>query len=208
MTKQYGNWCKHLPSKYRDGEGNKYCILHLPKWDLNEFNELIYDEIDLAWEESRPCDLSGTVFQGAISFSRYDKDHPLPELNLNDAIFIGGADFSKTRFGGKTGFRKTNFQGATTFEDAVFDDEVHFEEAHFRGETSFDRTEFKGKARFFDSTFEQKVTFEKAVFWKEMYLSWGSFKAGAELGSVTYHTNPVLKRPPFGSNTVMNTEKK
>ncbi len=175
------DWCKArcCPIAYQDEDGKEYCVFHAPEGkkglSQDEFNGIVYEEIDRAMDEGVPCDLSGTVFDGDISFERYNEDKPLPPINFEEA-----------RFGGNVDFRGVVFSG-----------DAHFDGVLFCGEALFSGAEFQGKAYFFDTAFRERVDFSTVTFAKELYFSWGSFQKGAVFTGAVFESKTIFKRPAF-----------
>lgn len=80
-------WCKDEPVvNYKDDEGRGFCVFHAPQGKkripLEEFNTLVFTAIDSARETKEVCNLSGTVFEGDISFNQYGEENPLPRISF------------------------------------------------------------------------------------------------------------------------------
>jgi hypothetical protein len=190
-AQEFGNWCEEAPLvDWRDKEGKEYCLFHAPAEHKNitteEFNQLVFVQIDKAINEERECKLSGTIFIDDINFSRYNEDRPLPDINLNNAFFPKMVSFQSTHFSDYAWFRDVKFQGWTDFrlaefkgprvslESAKFYKLVQFNGAKFYKnenngsnefpETYFNGTEFHGDAEFRETVFYTYVTFKAARF--------------------------------------------
>ena len=170
-------WCERHPDVYKDKEKNKYCVFHAPTEhkDIldNLFLDLLFAEIDHAIKEDKPCSLMQAIIPADVDFSVYNESNPLPVLNLREATFEGAVNFSNVTFGGKVDFTRTEFLK----------------------EVSFLKADFKDEALFFDSVFNMKVDFKEVQFEKIVCISWGSFKAGADMGGTQYGGKLLLKRP-------------
>lgn len=152
-------WCKDefengKKAVYIDETGMEYCIFHAPKGkkgvSLEEFNNRVFTRISdaikaellpksqqaeavkqRAVEYGTICNLYGIVFEGDISFSRYNKNNPLPEISFWRAQFNGNSDFSSV-----------TFSGEADFSSAKFSEGVDFNSAKFSGKANFLGTEF------------------------------------------------------------------
>ena len=170
-------WCERHPDVYKDESGNNYCVFHAPSVhkDLPAklFNDLFFEEINRAIENKEPSNLSLAIIPSDIDFGGYNEEKPLPEMDLKEAVFEGAVDFSNVTFGGKIDLTRTEFMKEVSFLNADFRDE----------------------ALFFDSVFDMKVNFKAVKFEKIVCISWGSFKAGADMGGTKYGGKLLLKRP-------------
>ncbi|MEK6690077.1 MAG: pentapeptide repeat-containing protein [Nitrospirota bacterium] len=188
-------WCRDLSVVgYKDVEDNEYCIFHAPKGEkgitLQDFNKLIFERIDEANKESKSCNLSGTVFEGDITFD-LGKDNLLLGLNFSSSTFSGRAwfigtlsddtDFSRAMFDSEAFFLVT-FLGNASFFSAIFRKYANFSEAKFNKNTVFAYATFNEKASFLKSifnkeadflgaTFNQLADFSKAKFFKKANFS-------------------------------------
>ncbi len=170
-------WCERHPDVYKDKDGNHYCVFHAPSGhkDIpdNLFIDLLFEEIDHAIGKDEPCSLMHAIIPSDVDFGKYDEANPLPALDLKEALFEGAVDFSNVTFGGKLDLTRTEFMK----------------------EVSFLSADFKDEALFFDSIFNMKVDLKDVTFEKIVCISWGSFKAGADMGGTSYGGKLLLKRP-------------
>ena len=143
-------WCEGEPFVYKDGEGKEYCVFHAPKEKKGEgvtpekFNEKVFKKInDVIRENKLPgskgnkiCNLSGTVFEGDIDFSRYNKDNPFPGINFSHATFSGKAKFLNATFSGEANFSDATFKGkgVADFRRVTFNEKADFENVRFEPE--------------------------------------------------------------------------
>ena len=85
-------WCKELDTVYTDEEGKEYCVFHAPKGhkgvSLEEFNNLVFQRIEEAKNSGQECNLSGTIFEGEIIFTHFDKENPLPDIDFSFITFF------------------------------------------------------------------------------------------------------------------------
>ena len=156
--------------------GAPWCDYHLPlrkdfkevgqKWQWNDeqikqFNKAVIALIRKACDEKVKCDLTGTVFPGAIDFSEIKV---FPPVSFSNTQFGGDATFEKAQFGGDATFEKAQFSGHATFEKAQFSGHARFEKAQFRGDARFEKAQFRGDAWFEKAQFSGDAWFEKAQF--------------------------------------------
>ena len=176
-SEETGAWCESYEAiPLADGK-ERYCVFHAPQGEkgvsLEEFNDLVYAEIDKARAEGSPVVFEGTEFEGEISFSRYSKEDPLPSINFCLAVFHGPATFDGTHFSGEASFEKTVFEKEASFREAVFECKIDI----------------------CNATFLEEADFTSASFRQQVYISWGSFKKGAKLDKVHYGGRAVFMRP-------------
>ena len=201
-AEEYGGWCNGLDSY--DVEGKQYCVFHAPKLGVGvttaeEFNELVYARIIRAKHISEPCNLSGTVFKGDISFSRFDKDNPLPEVNFSYAEFSGVAYFSGAQFGGRANFRGARFSGEVyLFDNTQFSGGVDFSGALFSGKASFFiKTQFGGKANFSGAQFSGEADFSVARFSGEAHFLDAQFGGRANFRGARFSGEADFSKAKF-----------
>lgn len=160
------SWCKDLPVvDHGEEEENEYCIFHAPQGkkgvSVEKFNKLVFERIENAKTKGEQCDLSGTIFEGKISFGQFNKEKPLPEIDFTEAIFSREVDFTKVTFSGKTNFSRATFGGTGLgFPSAAAD----FSDAIFKSETFFTWCTFSESAYFTRATFSRKVNFIETIF--------------------------------------------
>ncbi len=196
-------WCKDLAPNLKDKDGNNLCIFHAPKGEkggisTEEFNALVFERMILACENDRLCDLSGTIFEGSISFTKLFKENPDFSCNFQDAVFPGDTDFRDADFTEEVNFSKAHFCGTVNFSGAHFRKPAAFNGAVFDEESFFSETTFSSKAHFFDTTFLKMSHFTKATFYQQLHLSIGCFKKGADFNNAKYYERMVFKRPVGG----------
>ncbi len=196
-------WCQDLTPSLKDKEGNNLCIFHAPKGEkggvsIEAFNSLLFERMVLAHENGHLCDLSGTIFEGNISFTKFFKEHPDCSFNLQDAVFSGDTDFSDIDFTEEVDFSKAHFCGTVNFVRTHFRKSAPFNGATFDEESFFSEASFSSKAHFFDTIFLKMSHFSKATFYQELHMSIGCFKKGADFNNAIYHKRMVFKRPVGG----------
>lgn len=174
MAKTY-EWCKDLPVvDYKNEEGHEYCVFHAPQGkkevSVEKFNELIFEEINKAKRFGILCDLEGTIFEGDISFTQFDKNNPLPEISFFKTTFNGEVDFEGVTFNGVADLARAEFSGWADFSDATFNEITDFSDAIFVEYGSFYHATFNKGISFFGETFIKGGSFiglnlkEKAKF--------------------------------------------
>jgi uncharacterized protein YjbI with pentapeptide repeats len=196
-------WCKDLPSSHNDSKGNRYCIFHAPQGEKGKvssakFNDLVFERINNACKNGGLCDLSGTVFEGSVSFKRFFQDHPGCNGIFKDALFPGDVDLSGVAFTEEADFSTAHFCGKVNFEASLFKKNASFNGAIFDEESFFTDAVFSLKAYFFDTTFHKISRFTNAHFGEELYLSIGCFKKGADFNNARYGKRIIFKRPVSG----------
>jgi len=157
------DWCKDRKVVYKDGDKH-FCVFHAPEGrkgvGLDEFNKLIFSEIEKAEGENKVCDLSGTIFEGDISFSGREIKTSILFIK---AQFSRKADFSYARFRKKSYFSMAKFRKAD------------FRNAQFSGESVFFGTEFGGEANFLRAQFSENVDFSAAKFTEDAHFTGTQF---------------------------------
>jgi len=201
-------WCKDLDT-ITSYDGKEYCVFHSPKGregiskDAEKFNELVFERIEAAKKLRQKCDLSGTIFEGPIAFSQYNKESPLPSINFHDVTFVSDVDFRYVSFIGETDFDRVHFKAGVTFWYADFRGRVSFSEAkfykyaswggtRFAQEATFQLTKFNEGAGFSDITSKKSVNFRHSRFHGEMVLG-GKFEGTVDLRQVVFSGNVEIR---------------
>lgn len=157
MSKKYGGWCENEKVL-----SNGYCHFHAPKGEkslsVEEFNNLIFGRLRTALETNKALNLSGTIFEDYIDFSRINKEMKLPGVDFSRAVFEK-ADFTWVTFVGDAEFFKATFKGNSYFEMTVFEKKASFWMTIFMGNADFRGSGFVGKASFLDAHFKGEVRF-------------------------------------------------
>lgn len=205
MSKKY-NWCRDLQIAYSDNDGNDYCVFHAPKGtkgniSLQSFNNLVFAYINESLRSGVACDLSGTIFEGDISFTQYSDGFHLPQIKFSSAIFNGKVNFLKVIFEGNAIFNRVHFCGFTYFTAAKFTGDTWFTSATFDNDLEFSKAEFIGKAYFNDSKFNGSTTFHSTIFNDVLILSRSEYKK-ADFSSVRF------MREVISHSTIFNDEAK
>lgn len=173
-AKKYDNWCKEFPTvEYKDEEGNEYCVFHAPQGKkgvtVEKFNEMVFEKI-IKTKNNEYCDLSGTIFEGDIWFSRFNRDNPLPKMIFSGATFSGSAYFFMVTFSGKADFFAVKFRREAYFSEATFCGHASFVGAKFNEIIDFMGAIFNEEANFFTAKFNGEVMFDNVTFKKEVFL--------------------------------------
>src|SRR4030088_3338003 len=93
---------------FREHEGKRYCVLHLPDADKKEaFDSAVKKKL-----ESQDFNYQEVWFPNKSRFGGIQIDKP---VDFRNAVFNDGASFSGTTFRSET-----KFEGATFVEDARF----------------------------------------------------------------------------------------
>lgn len=214
-------WCSGLPVvDYKDVEGNKFCVFHAPQGkkgvSIEEFNKRVFERINEAKAKNQTCDLSGTIFEGDIEFSQFNKDNPLPVINFGEAKFNGKAIFSETTFSETTdtfievaNFRKVTFNGETLFTWATFGgmvdfsetifNRVNFIETTFCGWATFRTAKFREIAEFLVAKFNAMAVFADATF-SEAGFTGATFNE-ADFKRTTFKGKAYFRRATFSGKT-------
>lgn len=180
-------WCVfHLPMT--DKQGNESSKTKLSKVEVVNFNTGVQKIIIDAKERGGKANLSGFIIPKRIDFRHIEE---FPEVNFEDAVFYGNADFSglifqkPTSFGnahfvGSVDFSKVAFRSDVIFEDVTFDEIAEFSKAQFHF-NSFQKTIFKNdNTRFVESIFYEVAQFDKAQFKQTVRFSEAKFVADAK----------------------------
>ena len=167
--KEYG-WCKGEET-YRPAFTWFYCIFHLPKGATEKHSPLlkdrIFQKITDAKAKGEICNLSGTIFNEDMSFSIFNKDNPLPEIDFSHAVFCGEVDFREVVFEGSVVFEWATFERDAYFNSAVFKKKADFSASVFKAGAFFAMAKFEDKADFSEITFEGEAYFVKKTFLKD-----------------------------------------
>lgn len=137
------------------GGGSRRSYIAIPLIGA-EFNELNYNEIEIASESNLTLDLRHTT---------------ISSIEFIDVTTSQGYDFRGARFTDEVTFRQTRFEGGVNFKGATFSCDVRFYESEFARLANFAETKFCGLADFTDATFEPVsdnynsiIKFENSIF--------------------------------------------
>ncbi len=204
-------WCRELPIVYRSRDNEDFCLFHAPaghkmtpfvmrrgdsalipsntRLTIKQFNDEVFKRIDSAKAQGVDCNLSGTIFEGPISFDQYDEENPLPKINLSGSQFMEEAAFLKVEFGGDVNFYNAKFTKGATYSGALF-----------KGLALFSLAEFYGEAFFVESTFENDVDFLLAKFKEDANFSLVVFSAEHKINftSAEFYGSALFIENQFG----------
>ncbi|MBU1230018.1 MAG: pentapeptide repeat-containing protein [Proteobacteria bacterium] len=209
-------WAEPQPVVFADpSDGQEYCVFHAPegekrkalgseeRYTVEEFNDLVFARIDAviervqAGETDARCDLSRTVFPGAVDFERYGKDNPLPAIEFLGATFSGAALFGGATFSGAAWFSGATFSGAARFGGATFSGDAWFRGATFSGAAWFSEATFRGAAVFRWATFSGAAVFRWATFSGNAVFDSATFSGVAGFNRATFSGVASFERTTF-----------
>lgn len=217
-------WCEDEDIIYKE-DGKEYCIFHAPAGrkgeSADEFNWLVFEIINKAIKKNKYCNLSGTIFEKDISFSRFNENTPFPPINFTSATFSGytsfeGSSFSeeanfegvtfnkwaffkKAIFGEGANFSDTIFSGGTSFKKAIFIEGANFEKAIFGNDVTFD-----GEANFEEAIFGKRANFEKATFTSYAFFLSATFRSEANFRQSTFFGEAYFTSATFDGKTIFH----
>lgn len=159
-------WCKDLPVILA-GNAKAYCVFHAPTGEkgcsLEDFNHQVFELIERI-PEGQYCNLSGTIFEGDIVFSCYDKYRSFPDISLSHAHFNGQVSFTYAQFNGSASFTGAQFSREALFDGAQLKGYASFSEAQFYEYATFHETLFNGGSGFNNARFSKKANFHGVQF--------------------------------------------
>lgn len=214
-AEEYDGWCKELPPEhqnfYKDEEGRSYCVFHAPQWEkgksLDEFNHLVFERIESFKGKDETCFFDGTVFKRDISFSRYKKSNPLPEISFISSKFNGNASFNEVAFSGYAEFNGAQFNGSASFKSAQFSKDAEFNGAQFSGSASFWLAKISGNADFSGAKISGNVDFSGAKISGETYFSGAKISGIADFRGALFSGSVVFDRVKFSGDTNFSSAK-
>jgi uncharacterized protein YjbI with pentapeptide repeats len=159
---------------FREREGKRYCVLHLPDADKKEaFDVAVKKKLEsqdfnylLVWFPKRP------------RFSGIQIDKP---VDFSYAVFNDGASFYNTTFRSEVKFEGATFNEDAWFGGTTFEVKVDFKSVTFRKKADFNRARFEAYADFWrctfmgDAEFRDTVFLQTASFWPAIFNSTASF---------------------------------
>lgn len=192
-------WCKDLETVYTDEEEKDYCVFHAPKGhkgvSLEEFNNLVFQRIEEAKNSGQECNLSGTIFEGEIIFTQFNKKNPLPDIDFSFITFTENAYFAYVNFSGYADFRNTIFKSYAQFVNVTFDGIAYFINATFNKSSDFMGTIFKNRTYFDSVYFKGNVKFNSTVFGGPLSFSGTLWKISMNREIVAEYLIPKSKEP-------------
>lgn len=208
MAEKYHGWCRNLPIAYRQSETADYCIFHAPKEHGNiiaeNFNKEVFNHIQDATDSNKKCNLSGVIFPGPITFSQFNADNPLPEIDFSNTTFREEANFQGTTFSAYTCFSRATFNGTADFSSTDFRDKAIFAIATFNGFADFYHSTFCNKADFFEASFNEKARFIRTNFSSVADFYRASFKGETEFITTTFNDRAVFSKAVFSKALFKN----
>ncbi len=117
---------------------------------------------------------------------------------FDHALFKDDANFSGTRFTGRTSFCAVRFESEAQFfhEDAFLDD-VWFDNAEFLGEADFSSLDFRGHAGFKEVNFAGGAKFENVRFRKRVWFEGVRFGGEAVFEGTRFEDEAGFDRADF-----------
>jgi len=186
-------WCDyHLPLRKKDAHE-----IQKAQWSkerIEQFNKAVIAWIAKAFDENEVCDLTGTVFPGAIDFSKIEVFPPVSFFNTQ---FSGPAWFRKARFSGTADFREAQFSGPAWFRGAQFSGIAEFEKAQFSGDAEFWEAQFSATARFIGAQFSGSAEFGEAQFSDTAGFRGARFSGSARFGKAQFNGNAGFEKAQF-----------
>jgi uncharacterized protein YjbI with pentapeptide repeats len=221
MADDYNDWCKDLEIVYKDKKRKEYCVFHAPQGkkgvSLEKFNAFVFQRVEdirktgkEAPGSEQECNLSGTIFEGDISFPSFKGAPDLPRIDFSRAQFSGGANFGWAQFSGRAYFSAAQFSGRADFGAAQFSGWADFSRAQFSGEADFSRAQFSGEASFWGAQFSGWADFSRAQFSGEADFWGAQFSGGADFGEAQFSGKTKFSQTYFGeeiifTNVIMET---
>lgn len=187
--------CVHAMSRacagepfFREHEGKRYCVLHLPEADKKEgFDRAVKKKL-----ESQDFNYREVWFPNRFSF---DRQIPIDKpVDFSYAVFTGGVYFSNTTFSSEVKFEGATFIEDARFGGAKFQAKVDFKSVTFRKEADFSKSEFGAFADFWrcmfigDAEFRDSVFRQTASFWPAIFKQTASF-SNARLVSANFRAS-------------------
>ncbi|MEJ2183264.1 MAG: pentapeptide repeat-containing protein [Nitrospirota bacterium] len=193
------DWCRRHPIVWKDEAGKEYCVFHAPPGKKGctpeKFRELVVGELRRAAAAGRPCNLSGTVFEGDMPFGSAGE---LPEVSFSRATFHGKADFSQVSFRRPVYFRGTVFKGATLFPGVSFARGAAFSKASFQGEALFPGAFFSGGTSFFGVQFAEQADFGRTTHQGQADMRGCAFAREVSFSQAAFRDDVDFSRAAFG----------
>lgn len=203
---KFGHWCEELPIVYTDNDSKDYCLFHAPKehkgLSIEAFKWEVHGLIQAAITAESKCDLSGTVFPGAIDFQIDEDFDSFPAMVFKGATFWGKADFSSAYFSGEANFENTTFFDEADFRYARFPKatKANFNSVHFSKLATFSAATFMENADFSNAIFEGYANFSATTFDGDAHFDDAYFKNGAifqgwpRFEKITFRSGAFFKR--------------
>jgi hypothetical protein len=203
---------------YKEHEGKRYCVLHLPceeksadfalafenKLDKKEFNfrgVWFPDNLKLRDHNfAQDVDFEGATFNG---YADFHASAFRAKANFDSAIFCRSVSFTEAIFGSAASFHSTRFNSLADFGGAQFDSDVVFSEATFSDEAEFSSVLFH-EATFIGVTFKAVVRFTSTFRGYAWFLS-ATFSGRADFGT-SLLTRAIFTAPAVFSDATFARE--
>ena len=129
--------------------------------DIVYFKEIIFNsETEFSW-----CNFKNKTNLENSIFSELDMSNSaFQHINIQQAKFKSGTDFSNCKFQDEADFSGSIFSQKANFTQAIFRASAYFDKAIFKGDTIFKRSEFCENAHFYQTEFSENLDFFQAMF--------------------------------------------
>lgn len=117
---------------------------------------------------------------------------------FNGAHFLGEANFSRTRFGGKPLFDDAIFEIDAWFTATLFGSGASFSEAKFGAKAKFDAAKFQGPAWFDGAQFGDNAEFDNVRFDGTAWFETATFSKAARFNRTEFGEDAWYFRANFG----------
>src|SRR5216684_2475986 len=188
-------------SFFREHDGKRYCVLHLPDADKKE----AFDVAAKRKLESQDFNYREVWFPNKPRFGRIQIDKP---LDFSYAVLNDGVSFSGTTFRSEVKFEGATFIEDAQFGGAIFAEKVDFKSVTFHKKADFNRAKFEACADFWrckfigDAEFRDTVFLQTASFWPSIFNSTASFSnasfARANFGASEFDGKVIFMWCAFG----------
>ncbi len=212
---------------YKEHEGKRYCVLHLPTNDkVGAFNEALKAKIDAkdfdfrgVWfpddalfREFRfdsSADFSGATFTGSAEFqlAEFDEEATFASAEFRRTALFGGvkfhanANFRHSRFGDGTDFRNITFSADALFTEASFKWKAYYADCTFCGWALFSEATFESEAYFNNATFRASAMLDHVLFKAEATFAGAVFQRKATFDVATFNAHAELSHSSFLGET-------
>ncbi|MES9996483.1 hypothetical protein [Desulfovibrio aminophilus] len=188
------------PDPQEPVEGSEFCVFHAPAEQkgrsIDLFNLAVFTRIN-EWDQSRSCDLSGTIFPGDIKFFP-SKTNTLLPMKFSHSKFYGKVDFSHFTFHGVALFDNVLFYKQAIFRNCIY---IHCQDQV--GTVSFNNSTFYNTADFRQSNFDCHTNMQNITFKADVDFGGASFNAWASFSSSHFFTANFLETT-FNNQTYFN----
>ena len=130
------------------------------------------------------------VFAGPVTLA----DTEIGAVSLKHALFIGDADFTRTRFTDTSVFTGARFANRADFSEAEFSGHAEFEQASFGRTADFFGVSFLNRALFDGAQCLSDIGFYKAAFVRRLSVSDATFYGKVNLEGIT-DGDPIALSP-------------